>query len=61
MHKKLCMVTASVKYNNIPSCKQKNISLMFSVDAAVVAKISNYQKVGYLTLLLKSKKNIATK
>ena len=34
---------------------------MFSVDAAVVAKISNYQKVGYLPLLLKSKKSIATK
>ena len=34
---------------------------MFSVFAAVVAKISNYQKVGYLTLLLKSKENIATK
>ena len=34
---------------------------MLSVDASVVAKIGNNQKVGYLSLLLKSKKNIATK
>ena len=34
---------------------------MFSVDGSVVAKIGSYQKVGYLPLLLKSKKNIATK
>ena len=34
---------------------------MFSVDASVIAKIGNYQKVGYLPLLLKLKKNISTK
>ena len=50
------------KTKHKPSMSQPRIwHTRITTDASVVVKIGNYQKVGYLSLLLKSKKNIATK
>ena len=52
-----------VMISAIPSCKQKIMGLMFSVDVLLLSirKIGNYHKPVYLSLLPRSKKNIATK